>query len=430
MPKKNILIIGSGGREHALAWKLSQSHHVAQVYVSPGNGGAENSVGIAAADFEGLSSLAFDKECFTVVGPEDPLANGIVDYFRAKGLTIYGPTKQAAVLEASKVFAKQFMKKYGILTAEFKTFDSEVQAREYLSGCSYPRVVKADGLCQGKGVFVCQNRDEALTAMKSLMIKKIFGEAGRRIVVEEFLVGEEASFMAITDGKSVKVFASSQDYKRAYDNDEGPNTGGMGAYSPAPVLSPELEEQITSKILEKTLSGLSSEGTYFSGILYIALMIVGNQPYVLEYNVRFGDPEILPVLMRMRSDLFPYLEACTTGELGDLSDLEFDPRPAVSVVMASKGYPGKYEKGKKITGIESAESMEDVVVFHAGTIRDDSDVYTNGGRVLGVTAIGPDFPRVIAKCYSAVDRISWDGEHHRQDIGSRALERVKSASHA
>ena len=422
-----VLVVGSGGREHALVWKIAQSPRVTRVYAAPGNAGtaelAEN-VSIGAEDVDALAAFAEREGVdLTVVGPEAPLVLGIVDRFRERGLRIFGPTAEAARLEGSKAFAKAIMERCGVPTAEYREFSDPAEARAYVRGRGAPIVIKADGLAAGKGVTVARTLDEALAAVDAVMVERRFGDAGARIVVEECLVGEEASFLAFCDGKNVLPMASSQDHKPVFDNDEGPNTGGMGAYSPAPVVTPELFDEIVETVIRPTVEGLAREGTPYVGVLYAGLMIQDGRPKVLEFNCRFGDPECQPIVMRMKGDLVPVLEACIDGTLDRVS-LEWDPRPAVCVVMASGGYPGSYTKGHAIRGLDEAARLDDVVVFHAGTRREGDRVVTAGGRVLGVTALGEDIPGAIRRAYEAVERISWEGVHYRRDIGRKALRRL------
>ncbi len=419
-----VLVVGGGGREHALVWKIAQSPEVSKVYCAPGNAGiAEQAtlVPIKANDLKGLLAFALQEKIdLTVVGPEEPLTRGIVDLFESEGLAIFGPTQRAAELEGSKAFAKEMMKRCGIPTSFFQTFDDPNKAKDYVRRQGVPIVVKADGLAAGKGVIVCRTMEEALRSIDEIMVKKVFGEAGRRVVIEEYLVGEEASFIAVTDGKSILAMASSQDHKSVFDGDQGPNTGGMGAYSPAPVVTEEIHEKIMEKILRPIIYGMGEEGRPYKGALYAGLMIHENMPKVLEFNARFGDPEIQPILMRMKGDLVPILRACIEGDLAR-HKIEWDRRAAVCVVMASKGYPGDYERGKIISGLKEVSHMENIFIFHAGTALKDGQVVTNGGRVLGVTGLGEDIPRAIEWTYQAVRRISWDGVHYRTDIGQKAL---------
>jgi len=429
MNKTNVLVIGSGGREHALVWKLQQSKRVHKVFCAPGNGGIQNRVPINVSDFEGLAAFAQRNNCFTVVGPEEPLTKGIVDHFLKKGLTAYGVAKEAAIAESSKIWARRFMKSNDIPHPEFEAFEDPAAAADYVKKRSLPIVVKADGLASGKGVAVCRTEQEALEAINDMMIKKRFGESGERILIEDMLVGEEASYMAIVDTKTRRCIplASSQDHKPILDGDEGPNTGGMGAYSPAPVIDSETQTKIESDIIEKFIAGIRSANLEFRGTLYLGLMMSEGVPYVLEFNVRFGDPETQPVLVRMKSDLFEYLEACVDGRLADQADIEWSNQAAVCVVMASSGYPGQYEKGKVIAGLDKAAQAKNTVVFHAGTSVSGADIVTSGGRVLGVTSLGDTIPQAIEEAYRAVGLIRWEGEYHRTDIGRKALRHTLAA---
>jgi phosphoribosylamine--glycine ligase len=419
-----ILVVGGGGREHALVWKIAQSPKVAKIYCAPGNAGISKQatiVSIKANDLNGLLQFALSERIdLTVVGPEEPLTKGIVDLFESKGLAIFGSTQKAAELEGSKAFAKEMMKKYHIPTASYEIFEDPKEAKDYIRKCGAPIVVKADGLAAGKGVIVCKTVEEAFQNVERIMVEKIFGEAGRRVVVEEYLVGEEASFLAFTDGKVILPMASSQDHKPIFDGDEGPNTGGMGAYSPAPVVTDQVHEKILERVLRPLIQGMGEEGRPYKGVLYAGLMIHDHQPKVLEFNARFGDPETQPILMRMKGDLVPILEACIKGNLSQ-HRIEWDTRASVCVVMASKGYPGDYEKGKAIKGLERVSGMKDVFVFHAATALKDGRTVTDGGRVLGVTGLGEDVAKAIEKTYEAVRTISWDGVHYRKDIGRKAL---------
>ncbi len=419
-----VLVIGGGGREHALVWKIAQSPKVSKVFCAPGNAGISRQatlVPIEANDLDGLLDFAFKERMdLTVVGPEEPLTRGIVDLFESKGLPIFGANQKAAELEGSKAFAKKIMKKYHIPTASYEIFEDRQGAVDYVQRQGAPIVVKADGLAAGKGVILCRTVEDAVRAIDQMMVKKIFGEAGRRVVIEEYLVGEEASYLAFTDGKAILPLASSQDHKAVFDGDEGPNTGGMGAYSPAPVVTEEVNQKIVERILRPIIQGMAEEGRPYKGVIYAGLMIHNGQPKVLEFNARFGDPETQPVLMRMKGDIVPILEACIEGTLSQCK-IEWDRRASVCVVMASKGYPGAYEKGKRIDGLEEVSHMEDVFIFHAGTALLDQQVVTNGGRVLGVTGLGESIPKAIERTYQAVEKISWEGVHYRRDIGKKAL---------
>jgi phosphoribosylamine--glycine ligase len=419
-----VLVVGGGGREHALVWKIAQSPKVSKVYCAPGNAGISEQasiVSIKANDLNGLLDFALkEKIDLTVVGPEDPLTQGIVDLFESKGLLIFGANKKAAEIEGSKAFAKEMMKKYHIPTAFYEIFDNRNEAVKYIRKQGAPIVIKADGLAAGKGVIVCKTVEEAIRSVDRIMVEKIFGPAGSRLVIEECLTGEEASYIAFTDGKTILPMAASQDHKPVFDGDLGPNTGGMGAYSPAPVVTDEVHENIIEKILRPIIYGMGEEGRPYKGVLYAGLMIRDGLPKVLEFNARFGDPETQPVLMRMKGDIVPILEACMKGTLSK-HHIEWDSRASVCVVMASKGYPGDYEKGKVIAGLKEVCQMEDVFVFHAGTALKDRQVITNGGRVLGVTGLGEDIPGAIERTYQVVKKISWEGVHYRTDIGQKAL---------
>lgn len=420
-----VLIVGGGGREHALCWKLSKSPKVKALFCAPGNAGiaeVAHPVDIEAEDLEGLLRFAKDEGIdLTVVGPEAPLVQGIVDLFEGEGLKVFGPSKAAAELEGSKAFAKEFMRRHGIPTAPFKIFDDPEKAKKWICNFHKPLVVKASGLAAGKGTIVCEDQKEAIDAIDEIMVKKTFGEAGAKVVVEERLYGQEISYMALCDGETILPLSSSQDHKRLLDNDQGPNTGGMGAYSPVPFVNEGLEERIIQEIMLPTVKGLREEGRPYRGVLYAGLMIDrGGDPWVLEFNCRFGDPETQALLVRMEGDLLEVILACVEGRLSEVS-LAWDPRPAVCVVMASKGYPGAYEKGKEILGIEEAEKMRDVWVFHAGTKREKGRLVTAGGRVLGITAKGKDLAEAIRRAYEAVGRIWWEGVHYRTDIGQKGL---------
>lgn len=418
-----VLIIGGGGREHALAWKLEQSKKVSSLFIAPGNPGTrqhgENRT-IPAEDVEGLRAFALkEKIDLTVVGPELPLTLGIVDAFTASGLRIFGPTRHAAELEGSKVFCKELMVKYKIPTAWYKKFDNYEKAVSYIETHDGPYVVKADGLAAGKGVIICRTKKEAADAVDLIIRKKAFGVAGKRIIIEEFLEGEEASYLAITDGKTVVPLAPAQDHKAIFDGDRGPNTGGMGAYSPAPLITPTLEKEIMETIMVPTVKAMEAEGRPYKGVLYAGLMISGGRPKVLEFNCRFGDPETQPILMRLEDDLFDLLLAAAEERLEGVT-LNWG-RPAVCVVMSSKGYPGDYRKGDGINGLEEASRLKDVMVFHAGTAMKEGKVVTSGGRVLGVTALGDDIKGAMENAYKAVSLISWDGAYYRLDIGKKAV---------
>ncbi len=421
-----VLVVGSGGREHSLVWKIKQSRKVDKIFCAPGNAGIKKlaqCLDISATNVKGLTDFAVkEKIDLTVVGPEASLVEGIVDEFEKRGLRIFGPTRKAAILEGSKVFTKEFLKKYDIPTAAFKVFKDPQKAKKYIDKCGAPIVVKADGLAAGKGVIVSATVQEAKDAVDQIMIDKIFGDAGKRVVIEDCLVGEEASFIAFTDGKSVLPLPTSQDHKPIFDNDQGPNTGGMGAYSPAPVVTAEIEAFVMEKVMLQTVRGMAAEGRPYKGMLYAGLMISGDKINVLEFNCRFGDPEAQPLLMRLKSDLVDILEAAIDGKL-DTVDMKIDPRPTVCVVMSSGGYPGSYEKGKVIQGIAKANAVTGVEVFHAGTAIEKRRLVTAGGRVLGVTAVGKDLETAISRAYKGVAEIRWTGSFYRTDIGAKALNR-------
>ena len=421
----NILVVGSGGREHAIVWKIAKSRKVKKIFCVPGNPGIANLAEcvskIKGEDINGLREFAIkEKIDLTIVGPELPLTLGIVDGFEDKGLKIFGPSKKAAEIEASKVFAKNLMQKYGIPTGGYKIFKDSKEAKEYIKGHSLPLVVKADGLAAGKGVIICKTEEDALDAIKLIMEKKAFGKAGERIIIEDFLKGEEASFLAITDGKTVAPLPPCQDHKAIFDRDKGPNTGGMGAYSPTPIISPKLKQEIMNSIMIPTVKAMEKEGRPYKGVLYAGLMITNDGPKVLEYNCRLGDPETQPIMMKLKNDLVDVLLSAVEGRLSKIK-LNCDNKVALCVVMASKGYPGTYEKGKEIKGIEEASKIKDVVVFHAGTAVNGGKLVTAGGRVLGVTAMGVGIKRAINKAYEAVAKIKWEGVHYRKDIGEKAI---------
>lgn len=424
-----ILIVGSGGREHTLAWKVAQSDLVKEVIVAPGNVGIAREPKCRVADVSsdnvpGLLNLAeAERVDLTVVGPEAPLVAGLADTFRATGLRVFGPSREAAQLEGSKVFTKRLLAKYEIPSADFEVFQDFDAASSYLKGCSGRVVLKADGLAAGKGVFVCVDQAEAHKALSTIMKEKAFGDAGDRVVIEECLEGEEASFIAFTDGKDVVPLASSQDHKAIFDGDRGPNTGGMGAYSPAPVVTPEIHDRIMKDVMIPVVRAMENDGTPYLGFLYAGLMIKDGEAKVLEFNARMGDPEAQPLLFRMETDPVPLMMAALEGGLGNMT-IEWTPEDAVCVVMASGGYPGSYEKGKPITGIEEADAMEGIKVFHAGTGRGANGIVTAGGRVLGVTARASGIANAIARVYEAVDKIHWENAYYRKDIGKKALERA------
>jgi phosphoribosylamine---glycine ligase len=419
-----ILVVGSGGREDALVWKISQSPKADKIYCAPGNAGtaeyAEN-IEIKADDVAGLKKFAVENKIdLTVVGPEIPLVAGIADEFEKEGLKVFGPVKAGAMIEGSKAFAKDFMAKYEIPTAQAGIFEDPKEALHYIEDIGAPLVIKADGLAAGKGVLICQTKEEAIKAVKLTMEDKAFGEAGNKIVIEECLIGEEASIIAITDGKSIVPLASSQDHKRALDGDRGLNTGGMGAYSPAPLVTDRLMEEIELNVLNPFLSGMQQEGISFRGVIYAGIMVTKDGPKVLEFNCRLGDPETQPILMRMKDDIVPILEAVADGKLGN-REIKWDDRAAVCVVLSSGGYPGKYEKGIEIKGLDKIYQLDNAVVFHAGTKLSDGKVVTSGGRVLGVTALGDGIKFAIQNAYRAVDMISFKDMHYRKDIGKKAI---------
>ena len=416
-----VLVIGGGGREHAICWKLSKSPKVDELYCAPGNAGiaeVAKCVDIGVMDFEKMADFA-KKEAFDliVVGPDDPLAGGIVDVLEEKGLRVFGPRKNAAILEGSKAFSKDLMKKYGIPTAAYETFDTPEAALKYLETAPVPIVLKADGLALGKGVLICNTREEAKEGVKTLMLDKQFGHAGDRIVVEQFMTGREVSVLSFVDGKTIKIMTSAQDHKRAKDGDQGLNTGGMGTFSPSPFYTPEVDEFCKKHIYQATVDAMKAEGREFKGIIFFGLMLTADGPKVLEYNARFGDPETQVVLPRMKNDIVDVFEACVDGTL-DQIDLQFEDNAAVCVVLASDGYPEHYEKGKKITGLENFKDKDGYYVFHAGSKFDaEGNILTNGGRVLGVTATGKDLKEARANAYKATEWIHFENKYMRHDIG-------------
>ncbi len=426
----NILVVGGGGREHALVWKIAQSPLVEKIYCAPGNPGIAqlaDCVHIDADDIEGLCEFALAERIdLTVVGPEVPLTLGIVDHFQAAGLAVFGPTKNAAQIEGSKRFSKELMERHQIPTAAYRSFNDHGEAVAYVKAQGAPIVIKANGLAAGKGVVVAMTEAQALAALDDMMLDQVFGDAGSCIVIEEFMEGEEASFFAFTDGISILPLASSQDHKRALDQDQGPNTGGMGAYSPAPVVTADLHQVIVDTIVRPTIEGMANDGCPYSGILYVGLMIKDGKPRVVEYNARFGDPEAQPLLMRMKSDIVPILKACAEGNL-DNKTIEWYDKAAVCVVMASGGYPADYQKNLPISGLEDVAAMEDVMVFHAGTGLEQGKIVNRGGRVLGVTGLGSTVAQAISNAYRAVEKIYWDKVHYRRDIGARALQHAETA---
>ena len=413
-----ILVVGGGGREHALIWKIAQNPRAEKIYCAPGNGGISQlaeCVDIAATDIEAMVAFAKEEAIdFVVVAPDDPLALGMVDAMEAAGIRAFGPNKAAAIIEASKAYSKQLMKKYHIPTAEYEIFSDYSAAKEYVETCKIPVVLKADGLALGKGVLICKTREEARAGLKTIMEDKAFGSAGNTVVIEEFLEGPEVSVLTFCDGTTILPMESAQDHKRALDNDEGTNTGGMGTFCPTPKYTAEMRRRVEEEIIVPTMHALNKEGRKFKGVIFFGLMLTKDGPKLLEYNARFGDPEAQSVLFRMKNDLLTILEAVVDERLNEIQ-LEWEPGAAVCVVMASGGYPGSYEKGKEITGLEQVD--EDVMVFHAGTKLEDGKFRTAGGRVLGVTARGRDMEEAREKAYANVKKIHFDGAHYRTDIG-------------
>ncbi len=420
-----ILILGSGGREHALVWKLSQSRDVSKIYALPGNGGISDIAECVEMDTGNIGNLVEFSERksidLVVVGSESFLAQGIVDAFEEKGIPAFGPGRKGALIEASKIFSKELMNQYSVPTAPFKTFSEYESARVYLDTIQAPFVIKADGLCAGKGAYVIKEMSEAGRILKELMVNGIYGEAGKRVVIEEFLPGIEASYLAFTDGKSILPLSAAQDHKPLLDDDKGPNTGGMGAYTPIPFVTQPLEEEIKNTIMMKTINAMKEKGIKYKGVLYGGLMLSNDRPYVIEFNARLGDPETQPILFNMKSDLLPILTACVDEKLDTIEKIEWKDGVSVCVVIASKGYPKKPEKGKLIKGLERLKDREDVMVFHAGTKKVDGQYYTNGGRVLCVTVSGKSYHDSIDKAYDAVSKIEFDGMYFRKDIGKKAI---------
>lgn len=415
-----VLIVGGGGREHAIAWKISQSPKVSRLYCAPGNGGIASlaqCVPIKAMDIEGIVEFVKSEGIdLVVVAPDDPLAAGMVDALESAGIRAFGPNKAAAEIESSKVFSKNLMKKYGIPTAAYEVFENDSDALDYLRTCSYPTVIKADGLALGKGVIIANDFEEAQDAVRSIMSDKIFGNAGNRVVIEEFLTGTEVSILTFTDGETLVPMISSQDHKRALDDDMGPNTGGMGTFSPSRIYTDEVDEWCMKNIFMPTIDAMRKEGRRFKGVLYFGLILTADGPKVLEYNARFGDPETQVVLPHLKTDIIDIFEAIIDERLADVN-IEWDNRSAVCVILASGGYPGKYRTGLEITGIEEAEKDPSVTVFHAGTKLEAGKYYTAGGRVLGVTAVADTIDDARAKAYAAVGKINFEGMHYRKDIG-------------
>jgi len=419
-----ILVVGSGGREHSIVYKLSKSSRTKKIYCAPGNAGISEiaeCVNIKVDDINSLVKFAKENKIdLTVVGPELPLSLGIVDAFEKEGLLIFGPSQEASLLETSKSFAKDFMRRFKIPTANYEVFYEKGEAVKYVKKSKFPVVIKADGLAAGKGVIIAKTIEEANNVIEEILVKRVFGNAGSKIVIEEFLEGEEVTFLAFVDGKTFIPMVSSQDHKRVFDNDEGPNTGGMGAYSPARILRKDIENDIINKILFPTVFGMSSLGKKYKGVLYLGLIITKEGPKVLEYNCRFGDPETQVVLPRLKTDLVDIAIDTIEERLNNINVI-WEENFSVCVVLASKGYPGEYEKGKEIKGLDEVKNLKDIFVFHAGTAKKNGKIVTNGGRVLGVTAIGNDLRQTVDKVYSAVSKIHFEGMHYRRDIAKRAF---------
>ena len=415
-----VLIVGSGGREHAIAWKVAQSPRVEKIYCAPGNAGIEEyaqCVDIGAMEFEKLAAFAKEEQIdLTVIGMDDPLVGGVVDVFEREGLRVFGPRKNAAVLEGSKAFSKDLMKKYGIPTAAYENFTDPKEALAYLETAKFPIVLKADGLALGKGVLICQDLEEAKAGVREIMEDKKFGSAGNTMVIEEFMTGREVSVLSFVDGKTIKTMTSAQDHKRAMDGDQGLNTGGMGTFSPSPFYTPEVDAFCRKYIYQPTVDAMAKEGRPFKGVIFFGLMLTEDGPKVLEYNARFGDPEAQVVLPRMKNDIVDVFEACIDGTL-DQIDLQFEDNAAVCVVLASEGYPVSYEKGFPIRGLENFKDRDGYYVFHAGTKKKDGQIVTNGGRVLGVVAKGEDLKKARANAYEAINLVEFDNKYYRHDIG-------------
>jgi phosphoribosylamine--glycine ligase len=418
----NILIVGGGGREHAIAYKLSQSKKVKKLYCAPGNGGIASvaeCIPIKASDIDGVVNFSKQNNIdLVVVAPDDPLVLGMVDALEANGIRAFGPRKNAAIIEGSKVFSKELMKKYHIPTAKYEVYDNPKSALDYLENASFPAVIKAEGLALGKGVVIAQNKQEAQDAVHAMMEDKIFGESGNRIVIEEFLTGREVSMLAFTDGKTIKTMVSSEDHKRVFDFDKGPNTGGMGTISPSPIYTSEIHQECMEKIYIPTIEAMNKEGRPFKGCMYFGLIITADGPKVIEYNARFGDPETQVVLPRLKSDLLTIFEAVIDERLAEI-DIEWDNGAAVCVIMASGGYPAKYPTGIEIFGLCEAEELYNVTIYHAGTKTQNGKMLTAGGRVLGVTATGNNLNEALETAYQAVQKISFEGAHYRNDIGRK-----------
>ena len=424
-----VLVIGSGGREHALVWKLAQSTRVKSILCAPGNGGISEIADCIEADVndtDGLLRLAKNEKAdLTIVGPENPLADGIVDRFGGAGMAVFGPSMRGAAIEASKIFAKELMAEGGIPSAPFRPFTDYDDAARYIRGIDAPFVIKADGLCSGKGAYVIRDHGEADGVLKDLMVRKIYGSAGSKIIIEDFLSGVEASYLAFTDGRTILPMLPSQDHKPLLDNDKGPNTGGMGAYTPIPFVNGPMENLIDARIMMPTIEALRNKGIVYKGVLYGGLMIKDGNPFVIEFNARLGDPETQPILFKMESDIVPILMACIEGRLGDVPPIEWKPGVSVCVVLASKGYPEKPEKGKAIRGLDDLKHRNDVMVFHAGTKKIGDTFYTSGGRVLGVTARGSTYEEAVKNVYEAVSCIEFEGMQYRSDIADKALKIMK-----
>lgn len=419
-----VLVVGGGGREHAIVTSVSKSPRVDKIYCAPGNAGIEQlaeCVNISVMDFEKMADFAADNNIdLTIIGPDDPLVGGIVDVFEEKGLRVFGPRKNAAILEGSKAFSKELMKKYNIPTAAYEVFTDAKKAEEYLEGCSYPVVLKADGLALGKGVLICNTREEALSGIDTIMVSKQFGSSGDKMVIEQFMTGREVSVLCFCDGTNIAPMASAQDHKRAKDGNEGLNTGGMGTFSPSPFYTEEIDKFCREKIFKPSMAAMKKEGRPFTGIMFFGLMLTEDGPKVLEYNARFGDPEAQVVLPRMRNDIIDVIDACIDGRLDNI-DLVFEDNAAVCVILASYGYPEHYEKGKLISGLSSFEGRDDYFVFHAGTKKTEEGIVTNGGRVLGVTALGDDLLNAREKAYEATEWIDFSNKYLRHDIGNALL---------
>ncbi len=422
-----VLVVGQGGREHALLWKIKKDKSIRKLYCAPGNGGTAeiaDNVPIRPDDMHGLCDFCRrEKVDLTIVGPEAPLAEGIVDLFVENGLRIFGPTRQAAKLESSKVFTKNLCRTAGIPTAWFEVFTDAARAKDFIKSKGAPLVIKADGLAAGKGVIVAETEEEALAAVDRIMLRKEFGASGDRIIVEEYLEGEEASIIVVSDGENIVPLASSQDHKRIFDGDKGPNTGGMGAYSPAPVVTEEIFSKTLSQLIEPAIRGMKAKGTPYKGVLYAGVMIVNNEPKLLEFNVRFGDPETQAILPRLNSSLLGLIEASIEGNIKNYS-LKWNKRACACIVIASGGYPGKYKKGKEIRGLKEVLELPDTTLFHAGTKIEDSKIVTNGGRVLNIVALGKDIENAVNKAYKACRIVSFENMHYRNDIGYKALDKI------